>query len=117
LVSPASRAGGFAPINGVKDFLITISNSGTLGADTYDLTITSSGSVIFYASNGVTPLTDTDADTVIDTGSIPQGTSTTVVARFSTPEGTQIGDDNTGVVNVTSSLNLSSLKTVYLDMT
>ena len=115
-ISPASRAGGFAPINGYKDFNITFSNSGTLGTDTYDLTITSNWPVTFYASNGVTPLTDTDADGVVDTGSIPQGMSTNVVARFSAPGGAQIGDNNTGVMEVISSLDLSKTKTIYLDM-
>ena len=114
LVSPAERAGGFAPISGHKDFNISISNSGTLGADTYDLTMTSNWPVTFYASNGHTPLTDTDADGVIDTGPLPQGTSTTVIARFSTPGGAQIGDNTTAVLTVTSSLNLSKTRTIVL---
>jgi len=116
LVSPGERAGGFAPIGGHKDFNITISNAGTLGADTYDLTITSGWPVTFYASNGVTPLTDTDADTVIDTGPLPQGTSTIVIARFNTPGGAQIGDHNTGVMKVKSSLNLSKTQMLVLDV-
>jgi hypothetical protein len=114
LVSPAERAGGFAPTGGHKDFNLTISNSGTLGTDTYDLTITSNWSVTFYASNGITPLTDTDTDGVIDTGPLPQGTSTTVIARFSTPGGAQVGDNTTAVLYVTSSLNLSKTRTIVL---
>ena len=114
LVSPAERDGGFAPIGGHKDFNITISNSGTLGTDTYDLTMTSNWPVTFYASNGLTPLTDTDADGVIDTGPLPQGTSMTVIARFSTLGGAQIGDNTTGVMYVTSSLNLSKTRTIVL---
>jgi hypothetical protein len=52
-VSPAARTGGFVPINGYKDFNITVSNSGTLGTDTYDLNdIELAGHI--YASNGVT---------------------------------------------------------------
>ena len=116
LVSPAERAGGFAPISGHKDFNITISNSGTLGTDTYDLTMTSNWPVTFYASNGLTPLTDTDADGVIDTGPLPQGTSMTVIARFSTPGGAKIGDNSTGVMTVTSSLNLSKTRMIVLDV-
>jgi len=113
-VSPAERDGGFAPIGGHKDFNITISNPGNLGTDTYDLTITSNWPVTFYASNGLTPLTDTDTDGVIDTGPLPQGTSTTVIARFSTPGGAQIGDNTTAVMTVTSSLNLSKTRTIVL---
>jgi hypothetical protein len=115
-VSPASRMGGFAPINGHKDFMITISNSGTLGTDTFDLTMTSNWPVTFYGSNDVTQFTDTDADGMVDTGPILQGTSTSVIAKFSTPVGAQIGDDNTGVMNIISSLDLSKTKTIYLDM-
>jgi hypothetical protein len=116
LVSPAERAGGFAPIGGHKDFNITISNSGTLATDTYDLTITSGWPVTFYASNGVTPLTDTDVDGAIDTGPLPQGTSSAVIARFSTPGGAQIGDNTTAVMTVTSSLNLSKTRTIVLNV-
>jgi S-layer homology domain len=116
LVSPADRNGGFAPINGHKDFKITISNSGTLGADTYDLTITSNWPVTFYASNGITPLTDIDSDGVVDTGPLPQGTSTTIIARFSTPTVAKIGDNTTAVMIVKSSLNLSKTREIVLDV-
>ena len=116
LVSPAYDAGTFASIGGHKDFNITISNSGNLGTDTYDLTMTSSWPITFYASNGVSPLADADADGVVDTGSLPQGTSTNVVARFSTPNGAQVGDSNVGVMQVTSSLNLSKSQTTAFDM-
>jgi len=116
LVSPVERAGGFAPLNGHKDFNITISNSGTLGTDTYDLTMTANWPVTFYAANSVTPLTDTDADGVIDTGPLPQGTSTTVIARFSTPGGAQIGDNTTAVMIVKSSLNTFKTQTLVLQV-
>jgi hypothetical protein len=115
-ISPASRTGGFAPISGATDFDITISNSGTLGADTYDLTMISNWPVTFYASDGVTPLRDSDADTVVDTGPILQGTSTSVIAKFSTPVGAHIGDDNMGIMNIISSFDLSKTKTIYLGM-
>ncbi|MCI0608996.1 MAG: hypothetical protein L0Z71_08045, partial [Anaerolineae bacterium] len=115
LVSP-SLQGTFAPISGHTDFTITISNTGSMGADTYDLSASSTWPITLYASNGVTALTDTDADSVIDTGPVPQGTSTNVIARFSTPGGSQIGDDNTGTITVTSSLDVSKTKTIYLFM-
>ena len=116
LVSPSLLAGAFSPISGHTDFTITIANPGSMGADTYDLTKSSPWPLTLYASNGVTPLTDTDADTVIDTGPIPQGTSVNIIARFSSPGGAQIGDDNTGTITVTSSLDVSKTRTIYLFM-
>ena len=62
------------------------------------------------------PLTDTDADTIIDTGPISEGTSKTVIARFNTPPGAQIGDSNPVRVTFKSSLNSSKTRRVYLFM-
>ena len=114
LVSPLLQAGGFAPLNGYKVFPIKVINPGTLGADTYDLSKSSAWPVTFYASNGLTPLTDTDGDGLIDTSPLPQGTSTTVMARVSTPNGAQVGANNMATVTITSSLNASKTKTIYL---
>src|SRR5215213_8610192 len=114
LVTPISQTGGFAPLNGTKDFPITIINPGTLGADRYDLTHASTWPVTLYASNGITPLTDTDGSGLIDTGALPQGTSTTVIARVTSPNGAQTGDHNMATISITSSLNPAKTRTIHL---
>ena len=114
LVSPAVQAGAFTTINGHKDFTITVTNTGSIGTDTYDLAISSLWQTNLYASNGVTPLTDRDGDNLIDTNSLPQGQSITLIARVATPNGAQIGDENRATVTFTSSLNPSKTKTIEL---
>ena len=114
VVSPARQAGGFAPIDGSKEFPIAVLNPGTLGADTYDLTSASAWPVTFFASDDVTPLADTDGDGLTDTGPILQGASTTVIARVTTPDAAQVGDHNQATLTVISSLNASKIKTIDL---
>ena len=114
-VSPLD-AGEFTTPGGISEFTLTIANTGNMGADTYDLTTSSTWPVTLYRSNGTTLLTDTDMDTVIDTGSIPQGTSTNIVAKFTAPGSAQIGDNNAATVTATSSLNSSITRTANLSM-
>jgi hypothetical protein len=115
LVSPPA-SGQFASVGSHTDFLLTVTNTGDLGADTYDLTTASSWPVTLYQSDGTTELTDTDADTIIDTGPVPQQSSVVIIARFSTPGGAQTGDDNLANITATSSLNLSKTQTVDLSI-
>jgi hypothetical protein len=114
LVSPAMQASAFTTINGHKDFTITVANTGSLGVDTYDLVASSSWQINMYTSNGATPLTDTDGDSLIDTGSIPVGVSKTLIARITTPHGAQVGDNNTATVTIVSSLDSSKEKSIDL---
>ena len=114
VVSPTLQAGGFAPLDGSKDFPIAVLNPGTLGADTYDLSSTSAWPMTFFASDGVTPLADTDGDGLMDTGPILQGASTVMIARVTTPGGAQVGDHDMGTLTITSSLNASQTKTISL---
>ena len=79
-VSP-ERLGGFVSPNGYKDYSVTITNTGAPGADTFDISLSSTWPAALYAANGVTLLTDTDADTLIDTGPLQPGASRTVIAR------------------------------------
>lgn len=54
-------------------FQVPIRNTGELGDDTYDLSVSSSWPFGLYAADGTTPLTDTDSDGTVDTGSVAQG--------------------------------------------
>ena len=116
LAYPSER-GGFVPLTSPKDFSIVVKNTGSQGADTYDLTtFTSAWPVSYYASDGTTLLIDTDGDTVIDTGPIPQGGSTTVIARYRVLPGTVVGDSNVDQIRFASSLNNAVIATVRIYM-
>src|SRR5690606_18144877 len=58
--------------------------------------------------------TDTDGDSVVDTGPLPQGSATSVIARIFAPAIAQVGDWNTATVNITSSLDILKTKTIEL---
>lgn len=92
-------------------FQIPIRNTGELGADTFDITVSSAWVVALYAQDGATPLTDTNANGVVDTGSISQGGSTTIVAKIHSPGSLAIGDYDT--VTVTTRSSLDSSKSSY----
>jgi hypothetical protein len=112
------QQGGFAPLNGHKDFQVVVTNTGSLGTDTYNLrTAESYWPVTYYAANGVTPLTDTDGDEIIDTGPIAQGASTIFIARYSAPIGLWVGFSNYATIYINSAWNFSVGTSVELRMT
>ena len=95
-------------------FHVPIRNTGELGSDTYDLPLASGWSATLYAADGVTPLTDSDSDGTVDTGPVAQGSSTTVIVKTTTPDWATVGDDNTAVLTVRSSLDTGKSKVVTL---
>lgn len=106
--------GHFARAGETVAFQVPIRNTGELGADTYDLTASSAWPISFYAADGTTPLTDTDGDGTVDTGSVVQGSTVTVTVRITTPVGATVGDDNTATVTARSSLDTDKSKTATL---
>jgi len=96
----------FARAGETVAFQVPIRNTGDLGADTYDLTISSTWPAAVYAADGVTPLTNT--------GSVAQGGTTTVVVKVQTPAMPNVGDDNTAVLTARSTLDASKSKTTSL---
>ena len=116
LAYPLQR-GGFAPLNGHRDFQVVVTNTGSLGTDTYNLrTAESIWPVTYYAANGVTPLTDTDGDEIIDTGPVAQGASTIFIARYSVPVGLWVGFSNSATIYLNSAWNFSVGISVELGM-
>jgi hypothetical protein len=111
-----SRQGGFAAISGENAFTLTVSNNGDFGTDTYNLAASSSWAASLDQSDGITPLTDTNGDAVIDTGPIPQGGFVIIVAKFSAPGGAGVGDTNSADITATSSLNPAKSKTATISM-
>ena len=109
--------GEFTKSEGINDFIFTVTNTGDLGNDTYDLSYTSTWPLTLLNASNQVALTDTDADSFIDTGPLAQGTSFDVLARVTTPAGLTTGNANTAFVTATSSLNLTKTKTVRLEST
>lgn len=95
-------------------FQVPVGNAGDLGADTFDLLVSSPWTVALYAADGVTPLTDTDGDGAVDTGSVAQAGATTVVVEVDTPDTAIAGDDNVAAITARSSLNTAQSKTASL---
>ncbi len=111
------QLGGFSTIGGIKVFLFSITNTGGLGADTYDLDQTSNWPLTFYRQDGITPLTDSDSDGALDSGPIPQADTVTFTAKIATPGGAVLGSANTATVTARSSINTSKSKVVTLQTT
>jgi uncharacterized repeat protein (TIGR01451 family) len=106
--------GQFTHPGGSASFQIPAHNTGDLGNDVYDLTLSSAWPISAFRSDGVTPLTDTDQDGRVDTGAVSQGDTEIVVVTIQAPGGVGVGDANTATVTVRSSLDPERSKTVTL---
>ena len=110
--------GSLIGAGGVITFPILIKNLGELGTDTYDLfpNVPVGWTLSFYNETNSTPLVDTDADGIIDTGAVSQSTwrTTRIVARLQSPAGGQVGDTITATVTARSSLNTAKSQTATL---
>jgi hypothetical protein len=95
-------------------FQIPIRNTGDLGADTFDLVPTSGWPMTLYAADGATRLTDTDHDGTIDTGSVPQGSTATIVAKVQTPVAALVAYGNQATIRAISSRDSAQSKVSYL---
>jgi hypothetical protein len=113
-VYPPYYQGRFTRAGAMESFQVPIRNTGELGADTYDLYVSSSWLVSLYAADGTTPLTDTDGDGTVDTGSVAQGSTVTITVKVQTPAGANIGDYNFASITIRSSLDTSKSKIVTL---
>jgi hypothetical protein len=106
--------GGFTPPGGTVDLQIPVRNTGELGTDTFNLIPSSAWAVSLFASDGTSPLSDTNGDGKIDTGPIAQGDTATFVAKVHAPPGAALGAANTGTILVRSSLNTTKSKIATL---
>lgn len=101
-ISPSSASQLGAP-GGTVDYALTVRNRGTAGADTFDLTSLSTWTVGLWDATSMSPLTDTDGDTVPDTGTLSSGSSLNIVVRVDVPSAAS-GCDVATIV-ATSSIN------------
>ena len=84
--------------------LIVVHNTGT-ATETFNVSINKSalpsGSIVqLFKSDGVTPLTDTNGDGIVDTGPIAAGTNYKIVAKVTLPSTYSETDNN--ITNVTT---------------
>lgn len=93
--------GSFTQAEKITEFEVNFTNTGDFGEDTYNLTSVSNWDIAFYDSSG-SPLIDSSGDGIPDTGSIPQGSSTLILIRISTPPSAVVGEENKAVVTFTS---------------
>ena len=80
---------GSFTVEGESVFLFQVRNTGELGADVFDLKPSSSSplwQVELLSADGRTPLSDSDGDGQIDTGSLAQGGTITLIAEVQAPE-------------------------------
>ena len=115
LASPRSD-GMFAYPGQTTTFTETLYNKGGLGADTYELAATSNWQTRFYASDGLTPLTNSNGVVGIDSGSIAQGMSKTVVIKVAAPASATVGMSNTVQVTARSALNAAKSQMIPIQM-
>ena len=106
----------------VDDFIFTLANSGDIGADTYDMVVTTAPlaggwSVELFDAGTDLPLSDTDADGTIDSDLLAQGESKDILVRVSAPAGLTIGSAVKTYVEISSSLNTAKTKIVTIEST
>lgn len=119
LVSPASQAQDAAPPTTVS-YAVNVKNVGISGPDVFDASITlgaNGWAVDLFEADGTTPLSDSDGDTIPDTGSLATGESARVVATVTVPGTANPGDVEISFVTFTSSNDLSRSKTAKMTTT
>ena len=109
--------GEFTYSSEVDEFFFTLYNIGNLGADIYDFDVFTSWTVTLHEAESDNPLTDTDGDGKIDSGTIPQGGQKEILVRVTAPNGLSVGAHNNTSIDVTSSLNTTKTKTATLEST
>ena len=87
------------------DYDLRILNDGTGGPDTFDINVTSAWTVTILNETGTIALTDTDGDTIIDTGAVPAGGYVDITVRVDVPS--VVMGYNIATITFTSSVNTS----------
>ncbi len=101
----------------VNDYTFSVINTGELGSDTYELSITSTWALEIFQQDGSTPFSDTNGNGSVDTGPINQGDSRKVIARITAPGGLAMGVENLAWVTVTSTRNPTKSQQVQIEST
>ncbi len=96
---------------------IPIRNTGEMGPDTYDLILNSSWATGLCQADGVTPLTDTNGNGMLDTGPVSQGQTKIVTIKVWSSASSPIGNHNTALLTARSWLDASKQKTATARIT
>ncbi len=110
---PSAYAGTLTSPGNKARFKITLRNNGDLGTDTYNLSCSAS-TCSFLASDGQTPLSNTDSDPRIDTGPVGQMQMITFWVTVDTPIDAIVGEHYTDSLYVQSSLGTHPSRSVTL---
>ena len=102
-----TRQGVFGVPGGKATLQLTIRNTGALGPDTFDITAVSAWPVTFYADDGITPLTDHNANSKVDTGPLAAGASFTATVSAQVPFTATTGSSVVIAVTARSSISTS----------
>ncbi len=106
--------GKFTKIGQTDELKFEVTNIGEVGNDVFELSATSGWPVSGFYTESNEPLTDTNGNGSIDTGSLAERSSTTVKLYVKTPLAANIGDNNTAMISITSNLDPSRIKTIAL---
>ncbi len=104
--------------SGSAEYKFAVKNTGDLGADTFDLDPAMSASgwtSQFYNASGTQLLTDSNGNSLVDTGSLAAGASITVTARISAPSNAESGQSNTMVLAVSSGADPAQQGSITID--
>jgi hypothetical protein len=108
--------GAFAGPAQPARFEVPLRNAGDLAADTFDLAVSAVWPVSLLAqADHDNSLTDTDADTLPDTGPIAPGGHYTVTVLAHPPPGTPVGAFEALSLTVASSLDPGVSQTIWLE--
>jgi hypothetical protein len=102
--SPASYS-GLAGAGETIYHHIRIENTGSLGPDTFDLSVSSKWPWKILDGTTLAPLTDTDGDKRVDTGPVDPGTIFDVAVAITPPQNTAVGKRSVASLRILSSIN------------
>ncbi|MEM4233006.1 MAG: PQQ-binding-like beta-propeller repeat protein, partial [Thermoplasmata archaeon] len=119
VVAPIKQQKDVVP-SSAADFNLTVRNIGVSGPDTFDISLTMGAmgwTVDLYEGDGVSPLTDTDGDGIVDTGPLATSETKTLIARMTIPPDADIGDEETSILTFSSSNDLAVTKSALITAT
>ena len=109
LVSPTRQTKHVVP-SSVVDYTVDVNSTGSSGPDVFDAHVTLGAlgwAAGLFMADGVTPLLDTDDDSIPDTGLVSRGNMARVIVRITVPESANSGDKELTIVNFRSSNDLA----------
>ncbi len=108
--------GKFTSVGEKVSFPLTVTNTGSLGVDTYDFIPISSWPLSIYDNSGLL-LTDTNNNGLVDTGPIGQSTMKAIDVKVTSPAIASVGDNNVATITIRSSNDSNKSKIAELRST